>query len=53
MNRTLVSEFKFVIKMAIRDRDYARAQLARETAFEKYDIDLLDYLVHPSMGKAA
>lgn len=53
MNHALVSEFKHVIRRAMLDGDFDRAQLARETAFEKHDIDLLDYLRHPSLRTSA
>lgn len=53
MNRALVAEFRYVIRDAMRKGDHARAQQAREIAFERHEIDLLDYLVHPSMGKVA
>ncbi len=53
MNRALVAEFKYTIKKAMQDGDFDRAQLARETALMKHDIDLLDYLRHPSLGAAA
>lgn len=53
MSRALEAAFRYVIKQAMQAGDFDRAQLARETAFEKHEIDLLDYLVHPSLGKAA
>ncbi len=52
-SRALEAEFRYVIRQAMQSGDYDRAQQARETAFERWDIDLLDYLVHPSLGKAA
>ena len=53
MSRALEAEFRYVIKRAMRDGDFERAQLARETAFERHDLDLLDYLRHPSLEKVA
>lgn len=53
MSRALEAEFRYVIRQAMQKGDYERAQQARELAAEKYDLDLLDYLVHPSLGKVA
>lgn len=51
--RAIEAEFRYVIKKAMQAGEFDRAQQAREMAFERHDIDLLDYLLHPSLGKTA
>lgn len=46
---TIEVEFRYLILRAVRENDSDRAQQLREWAFERFDLDLLDYAKHPSM----
>jgi hypothetical protein len=48
----LLKEFKYVIRRAMLDGDYDRAEAARETALDRHGIDLVDYMKHPAFGDA-
>lgn len=45
----LKSEYKFLIRRAVKEGQAELAQQLREWGFEKYDLDLLDYCKHPSL----
>lgn len=45
---SLDSEYRFLIRRAVKEGELALAQQLREWGFEKYDLDLLDYCKHPS-----
>lgn len=42
------SEYRYLIRRAVREGNHALAQQLREWGFEKHDFDLLDYCKHPS-----
>lgn len=43
MSRALEAEYRYLIRRALKQGDPALAQQLREHAFDRYDLDLIDY----------